>query len=374
MGVIAQRLNEWTLPIMLFNVETTARPVLQKKWKKEASNMLETTALAVLNQYPPDKFNVLIPVKTLQEISPIHTVIINEVKINPDPAAKDVYKEGESGDLALTKISLSKMMAAANIQVIDSRPTPPQKCQRCIEAASKTKLAPRCGGCPSADDVAHQVTIAVPEPSGTYRIVKGTKELRMEDERAKMKTEAQFKRFFPYRTEHCETKALNRALREGLMIKSTYKPEELQKPFAIALVVPNFSDPDMKRAMVQRYASGIGDLFGGTQQGEAPAAGSFQTLPDGRTADISTGEVSGGVEHPGDQNEAGIVETQATIGDDELPWEKDEGLKCSDCQGEIKDEAGWTAKMYVDFSQNNYGRQLCTSCIKKVREARKRGA
>lgn len=335
--------------------------------------MPETTALTVLNQYPPDKFNVLIPVKTLQEISPIHTVIINEVKINPDPAAKDVYKEVESGDLALTKIALSKLMAAANIQVVDSRPVTPQKCQRCIEAAGKTKLAPRCGGCPSADDVAHQVTIAVPEPSGTFRLIKGTKELRMEDERARMK-EGQFKRFFPFRTEHCETRALNRALREGLMIKGTYKPEELQKPFVIALIVPNFNDPDMKKAMVQRYASGASDLFGVPAQIESPAAGSVQALPDGRTVDTGTGEISGDAEPPAGQGDTKTINVQATVVDDELPWEKEEKFICADCQGEIKDESGWTAQMYADFSEKNYGRRLCTGCIRKNRETRKRGA
>lgn len=333
--------------------------------------MSGTTALTLLNQYPPDKFNVLIPVKTIQEISPIHTVIINEVKINPDPAAKDVYSEGEKGELALTKIALSKMMAAANIQIIDSRSIPPQKCQRCIEAAGMTKVAPRCGGCPSGDDVAYQVTIAVPEPSGTFRIIKGTKELRMEDERGKMR-EGQFKRFFPFRTEHCETRALNRALREGLMIKGTYRPEELQKPFAIALVVPNFSDPDMKKAMVQRYASGVGDLFGASPQIQSPAAGNVQALPDGRDVDTGTGEITGGA-----QGGARTIDAQATVFDDDdvPPWgESTSALVCSDCGVELKQEQDWTPQMIAEYTEKNYGRKLCHKCYKLARDARRRGA
>lgn len=348
--------------------------------------MPETTALTVLNQYPPDKFNVLIPVKTIQEISPIHTVIINEVKINPDPAAKDVYSEGEKGELALTKIALSKMMAAANIQIIDSRPIPPQKCQRCIEAAGMTKLAPRCGGCPSADDVAYQVTIAVPEPSGTYRVIKGTKELRMEDERNKMK-DGQFKRFFPFRTEHCETRALNRALREGLMIKGTYRPEELQKPFAIALVVPNFSDPDMKKAMVQRYASGVGDLFGTAQQIEAPAAGNLQALPGGRTVDTGTGEVSGGAGHPDNPCDDRTIDVQATVTNgDTPPWEEegegeespfDNAILCQGCDEILVSQGSWTPEAVRDYSAKVYGKVLCPKCQnaeKRARAQQRKGA
>ncbi|MHB8122637.1 MAG: hypothetical protein ACYDG4_10830 [Desulfuromonadaceae bacterium] len=340
------------------------------------------TALAVLNEYPADRFNVLIPVKTLQEISPVHKVIVNEVKINPEPAGKDVYREGESGELALTKKGLAKLMAAANIQVIDSRTISPQKCQRCIEAAGKTRIPPRCGDCPSADDVAYQVTIAVPEPSGTYRIVKGTKELRMEDERVKMK-EGQFKRFFPYRTEHCETKALNRALREGLMVNSTYKPEELQKPFAIALVVPNFADPDMKKAMVQRYANGTGELFGGPPKIEIPA-GNVQALPDGRTMDTESGEIYETRSENGQAPASGrtIDTTGHVVGEDELPpWLQGEAedkketppnqdIICMQCQRKIETQGKWTPEVIKEYSAKNYkGLILCPDCQKEYKKA-----
>lgn len=220
----------------------------------------QTTGIAIMNNYPETKFNSLIPIKTLQELSPLHKIVINQVQINSNIDKKEVYKE-KNGELALSKKGLAKLMTAANIQMVESRPVMPQKCLRCTQMAEKTKLATKCYECPYCDDVAYQVTLAVPEPSGTWRKVVATKEIRMADARESMK-DTQYKSFFPFRTEQCETKALNRALREALMINSTYKAQELQKPFVVAYIVPNMADDDMKRVMVQKYAESASSLFG----------------------------------------------------------------------------------------------------------------
>lgn len=323
---------------------------------------------------------MLIPVKSMQEISPVHKVLVNEVQLDPNPDGKDVYKEN-NGELALTKKGLAKLMAAANIQLIDSRPVSPQRCERCIQTAERTRIAPKCNECQYADDVAYQVTLAVPEPSGNYRIVKATKELRMADEKARM-TEKQFRAFFPYRTEQCETKALNRALREALMLSATYKPEELQKPFAVALVVPNFSDPDMKKAIVQRYARGESALFGnlGTPalesgKGEQP---NLTIIEGGRSVDVSTGEVFPRPE----------VEVINAISDDDLPPElagfsnggpepepiSCEGEGCGRIIEPYKDKTGVerTVEELIQISQQLCQKNLCGFCIAKEVAARQK--
>ena len=317
-----------------------------------AIEQYQQKAIAVLNEYPPEKYNLLIPVQTIQEISPLHKVIINVVTIDPQPdRGKDCYAE-KNGGLALTKKGLNKLMAGANVQVIDSRPVMPQKCQRCMEIARQTKAAPRCGDCPAADDVSQQVTIAIPEPSGTWRMVRATKEIRIADEKAAMK-EAQFKQFFPFRTEHCETKALNRALRAGLMVKSTYTAKELEKPFAVALVVPNMADPDMKAAAAARYASSSMALF--------PVQA--LRLPE------NAGEP------------AGMVDISADESDDfqdDPPWETasddnplDSPIFCGDCgqviEGTRANGKEWTPEMIRDYSVEHYGTSLCPDCQRKTR-------
>ncbi len=343
----------------------------------------ETTALAVINEYPPERYNVLIPVKTIQEISPIHKVIINEVQIDPDPdKGKDVYRE-KNGELALTKKGLAKLMAAANIQIISSEAVTPSACKRCIEAAARTRLAPRCGDCPSRDDVAHQVAIAVPEPSGTWRMVRGTKELRMEDERKTM-TEKQFSKFFPYRTEHCETKALNRALREGLMVSSTYTADELKKPFAVALVVPNMADPEMRKAVAARMAQGVSDLFGGNTNlalgtGDTKAKPDTVQTPGGRIVNKETGEVLGDIQ------DAQEVDRDQDP-DDDLPpgfdFDEPEPIGCEgdECGGiitTVTDRQGnsKTPEEFAEWTMKRYGRRLCESCARKAASAaQRRGA
>jgi len=327
--------------------------------------MSETTALAIAKEYPQDKFNLLIPVRTMQELSPLHKLVINEVQISPNLNDKDVYKE-KNGEYALHKRSLMKLMAAANIQIIDSRAVPTQKCNKCYQMAQATKMAPKCFECPYQDDVAFQVTIAVPEPSGTYRIVKATKELRMEDEKGKM-TDAQFKAFKPFRTEQCESKALNRALREGLMIKSTYKADELKKPFAVALVMPNMNDPDLKAAMIERYANNASALYGRpgpaqltTGQATALLEGNVTIVDAGDNVDLETGEV---------------LPSQDVI---DITPEDDDPITCDECGAGIaptKDRQGneYAIADLVDLSMGHFNRILCPACYNKAFKAEKAG-
>ncbi len=309
--------------------------------------MSENKEIAILNDYPETKFNLLIPIKTLQELSPLHKVVINQVQINPDDKKKEVYKE-KNGELALTKKGLAKLMTAANIQMVESKSVMPQKCLRCTEMASKTKIAPKCYECPYGDDVAYQVTLAVPEPSGTWRKVVATKEIRMADEQKKM-SDKQYAAFFPFRTEQCETKALNRALREALMINSTYQAADLQKPFAVAYVVPNMDDPDLKKVMVAKYAEGVSTLFGGN-------------------------EVKA-VEAPKEFSEENTVVIPPDEADEDPPFIEAEIVKdivCEKCGQIIKDfNDEWPVERIVERSMKKYNKVLCTDCQSEAKEGAK---
>lgn len=321
--------------------------------------MSETTALAIAQQYPPDKYNLLIPVRTMQELSPLHKLVINEVQIDTAKESKDTYLQ--NGEHALSKKALMKLMAAANIQVIESKPIPTQRCNKCIEIAQRTRQAPKCFECPYIDDVAYQVTIAIPEPSGTYRMVRATKEIRMEDAKSSM-TEAQFKQFKPFRTEQCESKALNRALREGLMLKSSYKAEELKKPFAVALVMPNMADPDLKRAMIDRYANNASALYG-----DVAPAGSQSALPTGDLTVIDADDDN-------DYETGEIFPPDGEVID--ITGEQDDPLTCDDCGKKlvpVTDRQGkeWTVADLVDLSMGHFSKVLCPACYKKAVKAEK---
>jgi len=342
--------------------------------------MQETTALAIAKEYPQDKFNLLIPVKTMQEISPLHKLVINEVQIDPSKESKDTYSQ--NGELALTKKALMKLMAAANIQIIDSHTVPTQRCNKCIEIARVTRLAPKCSDCSYIDDVAVQVTIAVPEPSGTYRMVRATKEIRMDDEKPKYTSDKTFVQFKQFKTEHCESKALNRALREGLMIKSTYTLNELKKPFAIALVMPNMADPDLKKAMIEQYASNAGALFGNSSPTQIEAPATYQALSAGNLTEIPPDDdgydpETGEVKPPGLETIDVIIEPEPEPEPDPKPEPPPMiGCEGEECGGIIEPfidgvKKEWQPEEWAEETKKRTGRKLCVACFIKWQKEQK---
>ena len=315
-----------------------------------------STGLAVLNEYPPQQFNLLIPMTTLQEISPMHRVTINQVKIDPDVKGKEVYPT--DGGLALTRVALHKLMIGANIQVVESKAIMPGKCQRCLEMTKQTKLAARCGDCPCADDVACQVTIAVPDPSGMWRRVTATKELRVEDERGKM-TEKQFKQFYSFRTEHCETKALNRALREALAVKSSYQAAELARPFVVAHVSPNYADPTVKASM----AASMGDM---ARLFARPNFEEMAALPAAtQTIEVTDVTVMDDDDEPpmlAAPEPAWVpVDVSQELEQIAEPFSPDV-IACEACKEIILPASGYTPEQVRSYSQKRYGVTLCMTC------------
>lgn len=332
-------------------------------------------AIQIFKEYPRDKFIPLVPVQTITQISPLHRVNINVVQISTDERDRDTYKE-KNGELALTKKALMKLMATANIQIIESKSVTPSSCQRCLEMAKNTGKACPCGGCECKNDIAWQVTIAVPDLSGGVRRVTATREFICADERKKAASEKQYEQAFAFRAAHTESKALNRALRAALMIKSTYRADELAKPFAVPVISLNFEDPDLKAAMIQRCAMGEDSLYGKHESGEQQQ----HSLPEHSVIEIPPGE-------PDDYDN----DVLSDVGDEpELPDGFDvvhavpEIIECDECGAIIKafkdNRTGeeWNVKRIVDHSTEHFGAALCPVCIaarmKKGASAGKKGA
>jgi len=305
---------------------------------------LDNLPVASINDYPAEKFNRLFPA-TLTQISPLHKVMVNIVSIDPIPDHGEVYKQTSSNGLSLTKIACLKLMTAANVIMEDSKPILPKACRRCTEIAKMTRLAPQCGACNTKKDVAYQVSILVPEPSGGHRRYIATKEIALEDYLVKKGAQE-------HMAAQCETKALLRALRAGLGIKGAYSAQELAKPFAVALVVLNTQDPDLKAALIQRYAASQDALFGSSSS-EAPqlVAPEYLELPAGGVA----GEVM--VEDEDTTREEEVI-------DDTPPWETKDLVTCNGCDEIIESSGSWTVGKIVSYSKSKYGKVLCPKCQK----------
>lgn len=291
--------------------------------------------IAIMNDYPESEFNLLVPVKTIQELSPLHKLVFNQVMISSNLKDKDVYKQGE--ELALTKKGLEKLMTASNIQIVESVPIMPKICRKCVEIAKATKIAPKCGECKSKNDVAYRVTVSIPDSNGGFRYVQASKNSKTED--AKSATEKLFL------DEQCETKALNRALRKAMMIKSTYTVKELEKPFVVANVVVNMADADMKKAMIAKATESSNILFEkkfGSKMLSAP----IEIVPE-------------------DDEENQELETV----DAEIV--EDDGVYCQGCGQQIESGNGkWTVEAIAEYSKKHFGKVLCIDCQDETRASK----
>ena len=336
-----------------------------------------------LNKYPKDRYNVLVPVTTMQVASNLQRITVSEVQLdvrqdssNRGPS-KDIYYETSSGAFAITKVGGMKLAAAANISIVDTATERTEGCQRCIEMARATGKPRVCGTCEHVHDVAVTVTIRVPEPSGGFRLMKATKEIDCTLEAAGMKDGAdgkQFRRFLPHRTAVAESKAFMRAIRAALGLAGTYAYEELKKPFVVARVVPNLDAPEIKQAVASNYLQSMGMLF------EMPTQTARAGLPVAPTAEaVPPYEDEGPMpwdeapEEPEDSwsssPEYGAVPDWA----DPEP----QGVFCSECRREItggqsRNGRKWSAEDIVGYSQRTFGRVLCPECQEKMKGAQRR--
>ena len=104
-------------------------------------------ALTIAQQYPPTQYNLLVPMQTVTEIADIQKPVMNSVSISTSLNDGEIYEMEKAKDewrdskgyvhkatpakYALTKKGLTKLMRAAGIKILSSRPVVPSTCQKC---------------------------------------------------------------------------------------------------------------------------------------------------------------------------------------------------------------------------------------------------
>lgn len=170
-------------------------------------------------------------------------------------------------------------------------------------------------------------------------------------------------------SEKAQTGAILRVIRALLGIKGTYQLQELKKPFAVPTVTfsPDYSDANVRQAMLQQGMSSMGNMFGATSVSPAALpfatetfAGSFDPeenldnpafasdLPaDGKNYadDYRQEEQEREQEHREPQVQQGSVLEEST------------GYLCDECSTEINERV-------YEYSLNKFGRPLCMKCQK----------
>ena len=155
--------------------------------------------------------------QTVTEIADIQKPVMNSVSISTNLNDGEIYEMEKAKDewrdskgyvhkatpakYALTKKGLTKLMRAAGIKILSSRPVVPSTCQKCAEVNRSIGKPIRCGGCPNKD-VKHEVRISVPQLTGENVTIVAHKEIAVDDVTAGM-TEKQRAEFMKFRSEMC---------------------------------------------------------------------------------------------------------------------------------------------------------------------------
>ena len=336
--------------------------------------MTAQDTIVQLNNYPKDKYNVLIPVTSMQVMSNMQKIIVNEVQLDTTTDEKgngrDIYYDRQTGKYAITAVGGTKLAAAANISIVQNEGEQLEVCKRCIEMAKATGRAQSCGSCPHAYDVKHTVTVRVPEPSGGFRLITKSKEIDCALEKASM-TDAQYKKFLPHRASMAETKAYMRCLRAALGLAQGYTKQELMKPFVVAHIVPNLDAPEMRQALISNSLRDMGLLFETTSAQPQIAQQAQQQQP----LALSDGAMQMAAEDAADTGEPYREDEYPDYESDALPWEDvpapepPQGIVCEGCGRQITEAKGtsgqkWTPEAIRDFSTRRFGRCLCPDCQK----------
>ena len=172
-------------------------------------------------------------------------------------------------------------------------------------------------------------------------------------------------------SEKAQTGAILRVIRALLGIKGTYQLQELKKPFAVPTVTfsPDYSDANVRQAMLQQGMSSMGNMFGATSA--PPAALPFATEAFAEPFDPEenldnpafASDLSADGENYADDYRQEEPERGQEHGEPE-PLAQQEpvqgeptGYLCDECGAEINERV-------YGYSLNKFGRPLCMKCQK----------
>ena len=323
-------------------------------------------ALMITQQYPAERYNLLVPMQTVAEIADIHKPVMNAVQISTNLADKEIYEQEKAksawkdrpatpAGYALTKKGLNKLMRAAGIKILGTRPIIPSTCQKCAEVNRSIGRPVNCGACGNKD-VKFEARISVPQLTGESIEIVAHKEIIVQDVTDGM-GDAQRKEFLKFRSEMCETKAINRALRAAMHIKSTYTIEELRKPFVVAYLVPNLNNEAVKAEAIRHMFTSAQELYGGHTPDARKAIFIEDDVEEGMEYEAPGKPITGSHAYEENPPEPPRQQQQRQQRAAETAPDFDPTI-CTECGAKCSNGV-------VKYSQEQYGRTLCMNCQRK---------
>lgn len=255
----------------------------------EPKDSWEPKTLEILGQYPPEKFNVLVPTVSLRQVNPYLVPDIEAVQLDPNPDHGHIYHDSQmkEGHFAPTKVGLRLIAQVMGITTISSK---------------------RVDDGRDPDYIEWQVEIEMVQPSGRPIRGFGTKQVDLRPAMVKGKTPQWIARAHEHMVANAESKALNRAIRSIASLRPSYPQRELAKPFAILRYVPDMTHPEVRERFLDMVAPSSAALFGPT---EAP-----KQVGPGAETPIDRAPI---VDNDDDTDDGQDQGAPAAGGDDDLP-------------------------------------------------------
>ncbi|MEI7510629.1 MAG: hypothetical protein WCJ84_00545 [Candidatus Peregrinibacteria bacterium] len=209
------------------------------------------------------------PFAVEQQIDPFRKARLTQVFISRDPKDKEVYEQSKA--LALTKVGLEKLAIGASMTFRTEKIISSQHYAQVIvegfwtnasgETVSDKKTAELDLEVTKSEIFSKPIKVWDSAQRKMVTISSPTEFQKKEDEEKKM---AEYNQIRKFKIPLCESKAKNRVIRSLLGIKNVYTAEELAKPFVFPVVSfsPDFTDPEIKHAVIQKFLGNNDALFG----------------------------------------------------------------------------------------------------------------
>lgn len=239
----------------------------------ESRSVLDNKSVVVnleLEKAKKEGANMLLPTTRIGGVSAFHAPVVDYVKLSPDIADGDVYKHDEN-KFIITKQGLMKLSVCAGIiwnmaetKRVDNRG------DRNYVAFQAVGGIRKLDGEPVFFKSEYDLDFEVLEEELTRQFEMKAKNMRGKtDEDKRQYVDYCVKRDLLFKRRHkvklAESGALLRVIRSLLGLKSTYSRKELEKPFVLLRITfkPDFNDPEIRKAMIQKSIESITGIYGG---------------------------------------------------------------------------------------------------------------
>lgn len=296
--------------------------------------------------------NVLTPVSRIAAVPPGHVVTLSVVMIDPE---QDTYAV-EGGKRCLSKAALDRIASAAGVS------WDPRQSGRLDDGSDPLYCHYRAVG-------------RIKDLDGTQRVMMGEKVMDLRDGSAQAvaaKNGLSMQR--QHILAHAESKAKNRAIRSALAVRSSYRPDDLQRPFVAPKLVftGDFGDAETNRnvaSLIAMQALGI-DASGAASALYGPRQPAVRAEPQAEIdlrgpAQLPPPPVNPAVRDADDDDDA-IPGAPADVVEGE-PWPL----------GDLPDDAQVAELRALAARKGRLGtgeRQMSESAIAKLSPARRREA